>query len=48
MASVAQTIQKRKRTAKACPNPLFEKWLEEWKKEAQERGMNSVHTYRKV
>lgn len=48
MASVTQTTQRKKRTAKACPNPLFEKWLEEWKKEAQERGLNSVHTYRKV
>jgi len=48
MASTMQTGQKRKRIAKACPNPLFEKWLEEWRKEAQERGLNSVHTYRKV
>lgn len=48
MASVVQANQRRKRAVRACPNPLFEKWLEEWKREAQERGLNSVHTYRKV
>ena len=52
MAIVAQATSKatqgRKRPTKACANPMFEKWLEEWKQEAQERGLNSVHTYRKV
>ncbi|XP_065919147.1 crossover junction endonuclease MUS81-like isoform X2 [Dysidea avara] len=52
MAIVAQATSKatqgRKRPTKACANPMFEKWLEEWKQEAQERGLNSVHTYRKA
>ena len=48
MATTAKATQGRKRPAKACANPMFEKWLEEWKQEAQERGLNSVHTYRKV
>jgi len=48
MATTAKATQGRKRLAKACANPMFEKWLEEWKQEAQERGLNSVHTYRKV
>ena len=31
-----------------CPNPLFVQWLEEWKQEAEERGLNSKWTYAKV
>jgi len=31
-----------------CPNPLFLQWLEEWKCEAEDRGLNSKWTYQKV
>jgi len=33
---------------KVCPNPLFLSWLEEWKKEAEEKGLNSKWTYNKA
>lgn len=46
--ATSKANQGRKRPAKACANPMFEKWLEEWKQEAQDRGLNCVHTYRKV
>lgn len=31
-----------------CPNPMFLIWLEEWRKEAEERELNSRFTYAKA
>lgn len=39
---------KRKRKIPSNANPLFTKWLTEWKQEAEEKGWKSAHTYAKV
>ena len=31
-----------------CANPVFEKWISEWKENAVARDLNSKHTYNKV
>ena len=31
-----------------CPNPLFLKWLEEWKADAEKKGVNAKFTYAKA
>jgi len=31
-----------------CANPLFVKWLSEWKENAASTGLKSAHTYNKV
>ena len=31
-----------------CANPLYLKWLEEWRDEAREKGSKMQHTYSKV
>ena len=37
-----------KKNMLVCPNPLFLIWLEEWKKEAEDRDLNSKWTYAKA
>lgn len=37
-----------KKRKNACPNPMFVKWLEEWRDEAEEKGLNSKWTFSKV
>ena len=39
---------RRKRRPKGCPNPLFVKWVEEWRDEAREKGIKSQYSYTKV
>ncbi|XP_067137762.1 crossover junction endonuclease MUS81 isoform X2 [Centruroides vittatus] len=36
---------KRKKIVYECPNPLFAKWLKEWRDEAIEKGWKIQHTY---
>ncbi|XP_023222527.1 crossover junction endonuclease MUS81-like [Centruroides sculpturatus] len=36
---------KRKKMVYECPNPLFAKWLKEWRDEAIEKGWKLQHTY---
>ena len=31
-----------------CANPVFDKWISEWKENAVARDLNSKHTYNKV
>ena len=33
---------------KKSPNPLFEKWLEEWKKEAESKGSDMQYCFGKA
>ena len=40
--------KRKRRVKKGCPNPLFVKWLQEWKDEAVENGWKSSYTYNKV
>ena len=40
--------KRKRRVKKGCPNPLFVKWLQEWKDEAIENGWKSSYTYNKV
>jgi hypothetical protein len=39
---------KRKKKIKVCPNPLFAHWLQEWKDDAREKGIQSQFVYGKV
>ncbi|XP_071508562.1 crossover junction endonuclease MUS81-like [Diadema antillarum] len=39
---------KRKKKVDSCPNPLFIKWLTEWRDEAAERGMKTQYAYGKA
>ena len=45
---VHRLIGKRKKKKEKCPNPLFERWLLEWKNDASSKGLKSVHTYSRV
>lgn len=38
----------RKKKKYVCPNPLFVKWLTEWKQEAADKGLKTQYTYAKV
>lgn len=39
----------KRKTLKLChPNPLFEKWLEEWKNEAASRNSDTQYAFAKV
>ena len=43
-------MSKRQRSKKVreCPNPLYLKWLEEWRDDARDQGSKMQHTYAKV
>lgn len=38
----------RKKKKYVSPNPLFVKWLTEWKQEAADKGLKTQYTYAKV
>uniref|UniRef100_A0A6I8NME0 Uncharacterized protein n=1 Tax=Ornithorhynchus anatinus TaxID=9258 RepID=A0A6I8NME0_ORNAN len=46
MAAAARPV--RKRPVPACPNPLFVRWLTEWRDEAASRGRRTQFVYHKV
>ena len=50
MSASNSTALKRKRRVykNGCANPLFVKWVEEWRDDARERGVNSHYSYTKV
>lgn len=50
MSASSSTALKRKRRVykNGCANPLFVKWVEEWRDDARERGVNSHYSYTKV
>nr|XP_047133227.1 crossover junction endonuclease MUS81 isoform X2 [Hydra vulgaris] len=37
-----------RKSRKSCANPMFLLWLEEWQKDAEEKGLNSKWTYSKA
>jgi len=37
-----------KSKTRQSPNPLFEKWISEWLKEATEKGLEVRHGYQRV
>lgn len=41
-------IRRKRRPKSVCPNPLFVKWVEEWRDEAREKGIKSQYSYTKV
>ena len=41
-------IRRKRRPKNGCPNPLFARWVEEWRDEAKEKGLKSHHSYTKV
>ncbi|XP_067680600.1 crossover junction endonuclease MUS81-like isoform X1 [Haliotis asinina] len=45
---MSSLIGKRKKKLPKCPNPLFERWLEEWRDEAAEKGWKSQYIYSKA
>jgi len=41
-------IRRKRRPQNVCPNPLFAKWVEEWRDEAREKGIKSQYSYTRV
>lgn len=48
MAADTQLLGKRKKKIPKNPNPLFVKWLTQWKHEAAEKGISLQYTYNKA
>ena len=48
MAPDMQLLGKRKKKIPKNPNPLFIKWLTQWKNEAAEKELSVQYTYNKV
>ena len=43
------SLKRKRRVYKnGCANPLFVKWVEEWRDDARERGVSSHYSYTKV
>ena len=40
--------RRKRRRMPACVNPLFSKWLQEWRDDAIETGSKTSYTYSKV
>ena len=48
-ASTSTALKRKRRVYKdGCANPLFVEWVEEWRDDARERGVNSHYSYTKV
>lgn len=45
---MATGTKRKRRVGGQCPNPLFIKWMEEWRDEAREKGVQSQYAYTKV
>jgi crossover junction endonuclease MUS81 len=45
---MAEEIKRKRRRKSICPNPLFLKWLEEWRDEAMENGWKTSYTLNKA
>ena len=48
MESAVAKPRRKRRPVGACPNPLFVKWVEEWRDEAREEGSKVQYAYTKV
>ena len=48
MAAAGKGMKRKRRPKDVCPNPLFLKWLEEWRDEANENGWKTSYTYNKA
>ena len=46
--SLEPAPKKRKKKVDRCPNPLFVKWLTEWRDEAKDQGKKTQYAYGKV
>lgn len=44
----SQPTKRRKKVLLKNPNPLFEKWITEWKDEAESKGWKTKFVYQKV
>ena len=44
----ALNVKRKRRAAGECPNPLFVRWVEEWRDEAREDGSKVQYAYAKV
>lgn len=42
------SLLKRKTLKLSCPNPLFDKWLQEWRDEAASKNSDTQHAFGKV
>ena len=48
MESGSAALKRKRRPAGESPNPLFLKWVEEWRDEAREEGSKVQYAYAKV
>lgn len=48
MAEGRQGVKRKRRPKNVCPNPMFVKWLEEWRDEATKNGCKTSYTFKKV
>lgn len=48
MTTVEVPLKRVKRKIKKCQNPLFEKWLKEWKDEAKKSGSEMHYTFNRA
>ena len=49
MITITSRTRKRVVSARSnCPNPLFEQWLEDWRKEAADRNLDLQYCYGRV
>lgn len=48
MMSENSCLLRRKTLKLSCPNPLFDKWLQEWKDEAASKNADMQHAFAKV
>lgn len=46
--AMEREVRRKRRPASACPNPLFVKWVEEWRDQAREEGSKVQYAYTKV
>lgn len=44
----ANGARRKRRARNGCANPLFVRWVEEWRDEAREKGSKTQYTYNKV
>lgn len=48
MESSKPALKRKRRPVGECPNPLFVKWVEEWRDEAREEGSKVQYAYTRV
>lgn len=48
MATAGKGVKRKRRPKSVCPNPVFVKWLEEWRDEAIENGWKTSYSFNKA